>query len=223
MHFITSNTTLNMPFLREISPFCGIRAGIWHITESDAELRSMVGLTAGEELRCDSFLNELRKKQWLACRVLIRHLLPRETSPVIYDIHGKPSLASGIHHISFSHAGDCAAAVCSAEFPVGIDIEKLRDRVERVKERFMVQAELDALDKRCRLEHLYLHWCGKEALYKLNGKPVLDFRNDIYIHPFDYLCNTINQCNATMTIDGKTHDHVLHSLKMEDYMVVVAH
>jgi 4'-phosphopantetheinyl transferase len=211
-----------MPFLREIIPSSGILAGIWHITETAEELLSFVQLTDSEKKQCHSFRNDLRKRQWLACRALLRHLLHPCSAEISYDVFGKPFLSSGTHHISVSHAGEFAAAICAEDIRVGIDIEKLRDRIERVKERFMVKGELESLDPESRLEHLYLHWCGKEALYKLNGKPELDFRNDIYIHPFDYLCNTNNRCKATLTIDGCQKDYNLYFQKTDEYMLVAA-
>jgi phosphopantetheinyl transferase len=139
-----------------------------------------------------------------------------------YDPHGKPFLDSGSHHISVSHAGEFAAVVCSDNVVVGIDIEKMKDRVERVKERFLQKIELDTLAQENRLEQLYVFWGGKEALYKLNGKPDLDFRNDIHVHPFDYLCNTNSKCRATMTVGGLKKDLTLFYCKIEDYMLVVA-
>jgi len=211
-----------MPFLREILPFSGIRAGIWHITENAADLLSSVQLTASEKNLYRSFHHDLRKKQWLACRALLKHLLYPGSPEISYDLYGKPFLASGSHHISVSHAGDYAAAVCSENIPVGIDIEKLKDRVERVKERFMLDRELESLDRENRLEHIYIYWCGKEALYKLHGKPELDFRNDIYIHPFDYFCTTNQTCKATLTVDECRKDYTLFYQKIEDYMVVAA-
>jgi len=211
-----------MPFLREILPSRGIRAGIWHITETDAELLSLVILTEGEKLLYQSFRNNLRKKHWLACRALLRHLLDPVLPEISYDLNGKPFLISGSHHISVSHAGEFAAAVYAENGSVGIDIEQLKERIERVKERFMLEREIASVNPEHRLEHLYLYWCGKEALYKLHGKPDLDFRNDIHIHPFDYFCNTNHTGKATLTIDGCLADYDLYYEKLGEYMVAIA-
>ena len=211
-----------MPFVREIFPVSSIRAGIWHITETAEELLSSVLLTPPETTHYQSFPNESRKRQWLACRALLQHLLDPFPTGIFYDAYGKPVLISGSHHISLSHAGEFAAAVCACNLPVGIDIEKIRDRVERVKERFMVPDELQSVEPEHRLDHLHLYWCGKEALYKLHGKPDIDFKNDIYIHPFDYLCNTNNSFNATINVNGHQNNYTLLYEKRGDYMVVVA-
>jgi len=211
-----------MPFFRELNPANGIRAGIWQITETADELLANISLSNSEAIFYAKFSHALRKRQWLASRLLLKHLLAPLTSGISYDLNGKPYLDSGSQYISVSHAGEFAAVVCSENFVVGVDIEKMKDRVERVKERFLQKTEIDSLIPENRLEQLYVFWGGKEAIYKLNGKPDLDFRNDIYIHPFDYLCNTNSKCKATMTINGFRNELTLCYYKIEDYMLVVA-
>ena len=212
-----------MPFIREINPVRGIRAGIWQITESADELLAGIKLNDSEIKTYGTFRHDLRKKQWLAYRALLKQLLAPFTSAVSYDVHGKPTLDSRTHHISVSHAGDYAVAVCSENTPVGIDIEKIKERVERVKERFLQEKELESISAENRLEQLYVFWGGKEALFKLHGKPDVDFRNDIYIHPFDYLCNTNSRCKGTLTADGSGREYNLDYEKIEEYMLVMAY
>ncbi|MCX6268760.1 MAG: 4'-phosphopantetheinyl transferase superfamily protein [Bacteroidetes bacterium] len=212
-----------MPFFREINPAEGIRAGIWHITETSAELLAQTMLNNSENAMYERFRHELRKRQWLACRLMLKHLLAPQETQITYNLHGKPFLESGSHQISISHAGDFAAVAFSETMAVGIDIEKMKERIERVKERFLQKNELESLSTDKRLEQLYILWGGKEALYKLHGKQDIDFRNDIYIHPFDYLCHTIQYCDATLTVNGSPEEHILYFQTIEDYMVVVAY
>jgi len=212
-----------MPFLCDVNPSDGIGAGIWHITETAEELRTLVFLSESEQIICDSFRHDFRKRHWLAYRALLRHLLAPLPTEICYDENGKPFLVSGSHEISVSHSGEYAAAVYCKTSPVGIDIEQLKERVDRVKERFMLTIELDSIVSETRLEHLYVHWCGKEALYKLVGKPELDFRRDIHIHSFDYLCNTNRTCKATLRVNGTPQEHTLFYEKIGDYMFVIAY
>jgi phosphopantetheinyl transferase len=213
----------HMPLFREISIAGGIRAGIWQITESPEELLAQVHLSSSEKTMYSSFHNELRKKHWLAYRALLKQMLNPLSPDLQYDQNGKPNLVSGSHHISVSHAGDFAAVVCSDHLSVGIDIEKLKDRVERVKERFLRETEMKSIAPASRLEQLYVFWGGKEALYKLNGSPDVDFRNDIYIHPFDYLCNNKQNTRATVTVGGVERDFSVWYEKVGEYMLVVAY
>ena len=211
-----------MPFLREINPANGIRAGIWHITETAGELHALLSLNNLESALYATFRHELLKRQWLACRALLKHILHPLATNISYNPHGKPFLDSGSHQISVSHAGEFAAVVCSENIPVGIDIEKMRDRVSRVKDRFLQKSELESLREENHLAQLHILWGGKEALYKLTGNPHVDFRNDIYIHPFDYLCNKKRNCKATVTVNGSSTDFTLFFQTIDDYIVVVA-
>jgi len=211
-----------MPFVREIVPAGDVRAGIWHITEPHEELLDLVRLTEAETVLYGSFRHELRKKQWLACRALVNRFLYPASPAISYDPNGKPFLISGSHHLSVSHAGDYAAAVFSRTGAVGIDIEKIGERIERVKERFLFEGEIASLCPEYRLEQLYIYWCGKEALYKLNGRADLDFRNDIRIHPIPYLCEPGLTGKATLMVDGSAKDYDLYYEKTGNYMVAIA-
>jgi hypothetical protein len=51
----------------------------------------------------------------------------------------------------------------------------------------------------------------------------VDFRNDIYIHPFDYLCCTNQNTRATMTVGGVERDFSVWYEKVGEYMLVVAY
>jgi len=211
-----------MPFFREIIPDSGIRTGIWRITETAEELLAMVHLNDQELNILGKFSHEMRKKQWLACRALLKHLLDPLDTNLTYDLNGKPHLNTGSHQVSISHAGEFAAVVCSENRAVGVDIEKIKDRIERVKDRFLQEKELKSVAVENRIEQLYIFWGGKEALYKLHGKPDVDFRTDIYIHPFDYLCNTNQYGSASITLNDTRQDYTLFYKKIEDYMMVVA-
>ena len=211
-----------MPLIQEINPAEGISAGIWQITESADELLAGIRLSAPEQRSYASFRHDLRRRQWLAYCFLLKHLLAPAEAGISYDRNGKPNLVSGSHHISVSHAGEYAAAIISRHLRVGIDIEKIRDRVQRVKDRFLSESELESLAPDHRIEQLCVYWCGKEALYKLHGTPDVDFRNDIHIHPFNYLCNTNQHCRATLRIGGRSKDYTLYFSKIEDCMFVIA-
>ncbi len=198
------------------------RIGLWHITESADELLKQIKLSDEEQIRYLKFSHNLRKRQWLAYHLILQELVNPLPVNLRYDIHGKPFLATGSHHISVSHAGSYATAVCNRFSVAGIDIEQMKERVSRVTARFLNSREQEQLGPDPDREVLYIYWCGKEALYKIYGKPDIDFQNDIYIHSFDYLCNTNGNCQATLKIPDGVKDFTLHYRKTEDYMMVVA-
>jgi 4'-phosphopantetheinyl transferase len=154
---------------------------VWKISESVEELRSAINLGESEESLYQTFVAESRQKQWLAYRILIRELLKPDEFPVEYDTSGKPYLAGSDFHISVTHTDDLAAVIISRHTRVGIDIEKIKPRIEKVRDKFLNQEEESLIGKERELEQLTLAWCAKEALYKLYGKRNLDFRENMHV------------------------------------------
>lgn len=75
-------------------------------------------------------------------------------------------------HLSISHTRGYAVVGVSEAHPIGIDIERLGDKVERVVSKFLTDEELAlayGLDN-ARLA-LHLLWSAKEAAYKLINPP----------------------------------------------------
>jgi 4'-phosphopantetheinyl transferase len=150
---------------------------VWKISETVNELLSKISLKDHEAELYNSFVAEVRKKQWLAYRILIRELLKPEDFPVVYDESGKPYLAGSEYHISVSHTEDLAGVIISKNGRVGIDLEMIRLRVAKVRHKFMNDDELASLQSGRELEQMTLVWCAKEALYKFCGKRQLVWEN----------------------------------------------
>ena len=121
----------------------GASLGVWHIVETEACLRKVCRAVPDDILIVDSFLNESRRKQWLACRAMLGQMLRLGSVKVCYDEHGKPSLDGFRGQISFSHTREYAAVMINVNGPAGIDIEKISPRIERVAERFLQDGELE--------------------------------------------------------------------------------
>jgi len=153
--------------------------GVWQIAEEAGELYSALKLSDTEEELYASFRTEPRRLQWLAYRRLLREMTGPGDFPVRYDEAGKPYLAGRNWHISVTHTDRFAGVILSKKVRVGIDMEKIRPRIEKVKEKFLSDEELDALAEDFRLDYLTLGWCAKEALYKLYGYRSMDFRENM--------------------------------------------
>ncbi len=162
------------------------KIGIWKVEESIEILERKLMLNQ-EEL---DFYNKLNKGKrnlhWLGGRVLLRYLL--DTNKFIEvrgDEHGKPHLINFDYEMSISHSFDYAAVIISNKM-VGIDIEKIKEIITRLASKFMNDEEIQAVDQNPELEKYYVYWCAKESLFKLNGKKYLNFRDDIFLEPFEY-------------------------------------
>ncbi|MDE6311675.1 MAG: 4'-phosphopantetheinyl transferase superfamily protein [Muribaculaceae bacterium] len=83
-------------------------------------------------------------------------------------------------YISISHSRHYAA-VATAPYAVGVDIEEPREQLRRVAPRVLSDRELAMCTE---LPQLLRAWTIKEALYKLHpGREACDFRNNIRIAP----------------------------------------
>jgi len=190
---------------------------IWKITETTAELRAMIDLRQDEEELFNSFVAESRKKQWLAYRILVRRLLQPEDFAVLYNDHGKPYLAGCTYHISVTHTDDIAAVILSRNRQVGIDSEKIKPRVEKVKDKFLNDREMKSVDNDRKLELMTLAWCAKEALYKTYGERSLDFRDHIILDLPDHAGLPFQ---GRIIFNGKTDNYHLFSEMTGEYILV---
>ena len=162
--------------------------GIWHITESVDDLSKMIPISTGTKNDfsvLNSFSNERRKKEWLVSRILVEQLTEEKDIRIIYDQDGKPFLENSKKFVSLSHSNNLLAVIL-AEEETGIDIELIKPKVLRIKEKFMNESELKSLQKENIEEQITAYWCAKEALYKLYGKKKLAFKEHLLIEPFQY-------------------------------------
>lgn len=211
-----------MPVIRELTPAPGIRAGIWLISETLTELMPVAPPGSPGREKADAIRNESRKRQHLAGRALLRQMIFPLYEQISVDPFGKPFLGSGSRMISLSHTAEYAAAAVSETLPVGIDIERIQDRLERVKERFLQESETGMLPAGNLHERLALLWTAKEAVYKLYGKPDIDLRNNIHVGTIDYLCGNVISGKASLDAPGGRRDIVLYFCRIVDHVLAVA-
>lgn len=159
--------------------------GVWKIDETEAELLKLLPLQQQEDCRAQSqtFTSAERRLEWLAVRVLLCGLL-RSSYHIDYLPSGKPYLKDDVRKLSISHTRGFVAVAYNDLHPVGIDIERWRERVLRVYPRFMNNAEMETWDDRQRLARLLLCWSAKEAMYKCQDNPTADLRQ-FHVRPFD--------------------------------------
>src|SRR5882762_7944694 len=149
---------------------------IWKIEEQADELYSQLRLDEQEQAHYESLKVGKRNLHWLGTRVLLRKMLHTdEYIDCQVDAHGKPYLVNLPYHISLSHSFDYAAVMISKTHKVGIDIEQIKQKVERIAGKFLRPEELAFIGIDKRVEQLYVCWCAKEAVYKCNGQKEVSF------------------------------------------------
>jgi len=69
---------------------------------------------------------------------------------------------------------------------VGIDIELVKPNIEALAGKFLTENERSFIDPEHAVAHLYACWAAKEAMYKLQGKNGVSFKEHIHLQPFAY-------------------------------------
>ncbi|MCY7352443.1 MAG: 4'-phosphopantetheinyl transferase superfamily protein [Cytophagaceae bacterium] len=170
--------------------FCEVFAktgllALWETTESADELaRAFRGSPADIE-EVEGIAHPQKQLEFLASRALVRTLV--ENAGLGYqglekDSFGKPRLVRYDGHLSLTHTARFAAAVLHPTRAVGIDLEPVSDKLQRVVPRVLSPAEIAhaAADP----QRLAIYWTAKEAIYKLYGRRGLSFRDHLFIEPF---------------------------------------
>jgi phosphopantetheinyl transferase len=157
--------------------------GLWRIAESEAWFLRRLELAPAEALQLEAIKGR-RRTEWLAARQLVHAMSGRDRrGAFVKDEHGKPHLEGSAWHISISHTHGLAAAI-AAPRPVGIDVQVLVGRIERLARKYMRPEEMAGLSVERRIEHLHVYWGAKEALYKAYGRRRLDFCENLFVGPF---------------------------------------
>src|ERR1043165_1108801 len=156
-----------MPLLLQRDVAEKTQLAIWKIEESEEWFRSQLKLDAKENQLMDAIKHPHKKLQWLSSRLLLRILLnnPGEFIHLESDERGKPLVKNFNVKISISHSADLSALLLSENFDVGIDIEKIDEKIRRIQHKFLREEELENLSEKKSLEQLYVYWCAKEAMY----------------------------------------------------------
>jgi len=133
-----------------------------------------------------------------------------------YNAEGKPELKQEDCHISISHSHDKLVIICNKECATGVDIELIRDKVLKIKDKFLSQQELNEANDN--VEKLIIYWAAKEALYKLYGLKEVEFAKHLFVHFFDL--NKEGKILGEINLDSFRKKFNLHYEKLDDYMLV---
>jgi 4'-phosphopantetheinyl transferase len=158
--------------------------GIWEIRERYEELFEQVHLFPGEREKLFAYQSEARKLEFLSVRVLLKTLIGI-CGPIIYNDRNKPFILHNDFRISISHSQNITAIMLSKTARMGIDLEYMSHKIERIEHKFINEHEKITTDKTIRDYHLYIHWCAKESLYKVCDKQDINFKKNLTIEPFE--------------------------------------
>jgi 4'-phosphopantetheinyl transferase EntD len=172
-----------MPIYKSYIPNSFTRVKVWKISESYQELLSSIDLSKNTIEKLNKVQSDVGKREILS----IRHLLNEfgfSDNDLYYDENGKPML-SNKQNISISHSKLFSSIIIS-DFNVSIDIEKVRDKIAKVSDKFIDYEYSFLGNLNNEVERLTLIWCIKECIYKIsNEKLPFIFKNNCIVTPFN--------------------------------------
>ena len=159
------------------------RVGVWKITESEAELRTMTSIPSDELEEISYIKNESLRKQRLAVRALLDAMFDEKVYLSHHD-NGKPYIENNAINISITHTDQYVAVILNDEDEVGIDCESLNRDFSAVEKKALSEEEIGNLEDEQKNEQLAIYWCAKEAIFKLTSQYDVDFAEQIEIDDF---------------------------------------
>ncbi|MEA1887912.1 MAG: 4'-phosphopantetheinyl transferase superfamily protein [Bacteroidota bacterium] len=157
--------------------------GVWKIEEDLNTLLSLVKLNPEDKKKFANFKSTSRKLEFLSVRALLAELLgPGHT--IVYNKNNKPFLKDGSHFISISHSNKLTAIMLSSRERIGLDLEYMSANITGIARKFINKNEKITNNRDLRKYHLYLHWCAKEALFKICDREGINMQENITIYPF---------------------------------------
>jgi 4'-phosphopantetheinyl transferase len=158
--------------------------GVWKIEEDIKTLLQSAELDIVDKKKYKVFASTSRKLEFLSVRALLAELLGKDAR-IVYNKNNKPFLKDGSRFISISHSNKLTAILLSTNEKVGIDLEYMSTNIGRIAFKFLNRSEKITKEQENRRYHLYLHWCAKEALYKICDKEGISIKKNITIEPFE--------------------------------------
>lgn len=206
-----------MPVYKTITVDECTKVYIWKVEEPLEWLEEGIELTQNCLERVRGMKSEIHRRGFMS----IRHLLAMAgyfDKDLIYDSFGKPHLKDG-KNISITHSFNFTGIIVS-DREVGIDIEKQREKILKIAEKFTPLKEYHTVaNEEALIRKLTIVWGGKESIYKLMAEPGLGFLQHINITDFDF---EAAQTTGKVYFNGKSSTFDLEFIEFEGFTCVYA-
>ena len=171
-----------MPLVYQQNINATTKLGVWHIAEPEAFFLEKV-----PSHRAITHPN--KRLQHLAGRYLLKELFDDFSYELIRIADTKkPFLENEAYHFSISHSGEYAAVIASRDHRVGVDVELISAKVEKVKHKFLSDQEQLLLTQIPLFPYTVFNeklltaaWSIKESLFKWQGSSEVDFKKHLQL------------------------------------------
>lgn len=209
-----------MPYVSkiEVSDNCAIY--IWRVVEDTTQLLSLcevagVAISAEDRGRPANRLCEI-----LATRLLLFNIFGGDVS-LAHRECGAPYIEDEDCAISISHTKGAVVVAISKSDIIGVDIEYMNERVIRIKDKFLNDAEKSFIAADDTVGTL-VAWTAKEAIFKAVPECGIDFRGNLLLSKFSDSDLGIIRFDAKFVKGEISIDYSLTTYRYEDFMVTLA-
>jgi hypothetical protein len=199
---------------KQISP--EITLAVWQIKETKQDLIGQLG-TDLEDKSKPVNAAETVGIHWFASRVLLQKFFVGQKVIIHKDKNNKPTLYINDekYFISISHSFEYVGVMVSKTHELGMDIEKIDARIERVSNKFLNEKEKEFANNTLTKT---LIWSAKESMYKWYGKKEIDFKLHLLVDSFNPENNTQN-FNALLSKNSISQNLDIHYFCIDDYVI----
>ncbi len=156
---------------------------LWQAEEESVWFKEQLNVPPDLWEEYESLASEAIRHRWLASRYSVQQVSQQFPLKLIKELSGKPILLESECHISLSHCEGYVATI-HGDAPVGIDVERISHRAQKIKNYFLRDEELVLLGEEN--EALILAWSAKESIFKWYGKKSLGYKSQLCIRSIDF-------------------------------------
>jgi hypothetical protein len=150
-------------------------------------------------------------------RQMLKKIIPNHK--IRYHENGQPYLEPFDKFVSVSHSFPYAVLAIS-EKKIGVDIEQVKDRIDKIKHKFLNPKEIDWLNRtESGIEHLTAIWCIKEALFKIHSSKQWSFKEFYVVDEF--LLDQFSKIKCKVFDKDREDEFLAHLEKIENYYLAI--
>lgn len=172
---------------------------LWQTEEESDWFKEQLNLVPSLWEEYESLMNEKIRYRWLASRYVVQQVSQQSPLELIKDQSGRPYCGVERKPLGLSHCEGFVTAI-HADVSVGIDVERISSRVQKIRNYFMRDVELDLMGEEN--DALILAWSAKESIFKWFGEKHLGYKSQLCIRSIDFI-------GQAMEIEINTKDYNL--------------
>lgn len=171
-----------MPLLLDQITENGCRLLVWHITETEDQLKKLAARQNFEDQSHITSLKLTERRKQKQITGILADIITGKQCKILYSATGKPFIKDFQGHISVSHGGQYVGMIYHQSAAPGLDIEVPSERIRKIAFKFINDHEASWMSALPNLHALYLIWGVKESLFKSYGGGGIVFKTHLLVN-----------------------------------------